>query len=144
MHKAKQSLRSMAAAAAILIGSTLAAPLFGQVNTGTITGTVTDPQGATIANVKVTVVHIDTNFESRTVTNTEGLYRVQSLQPGPYRVTFESPGFKRVVQSGLDLRTGDVLPVNVKMELGQLTDSIQISAQGTLAGDRDIGLRVAH
>jgi Carboxypeptidase regulatory-like domain len=132
MHQGKQPLRAVTVAAAILFGLTLAAPLFGQISTGTITGTVTDPQGAAMANVAVTVVHTDTNFESRTVTNSEGLYRVQSLQPGPYRVTFESPGFKRVVQSGLDLRTGDVLPVNVKMEIGQLTDSIQISAQGTL------------
>ncbi|HEY6371495.1 MAG TPA: carboxypeptidase-like regulatory domain-containing protein, partial [Candidatus Sulfotelmatobacter sp.] len=132
MHQGKQSLGAMTAAAALLIGLTLAAPLSGQISTGTITGTVTDPQGAAMANVAVTVVHTDTNFESRTVTNSEGLYRVQSLQPGPYRVTFESPGFKRVVQSGLDLRTGDVLPVNVRMEIGQLTDSVQISAQGTL------------
>jgi Carboxypeptidase regulatory-like domain/TonB dependent receptor/TonB-dependent Receptor Plug Domain len=132
MHQGKQSLRAMPAAAVLLIGLTLTAPSFGQISTGTITGTVTDAQGAAMAGVAVTVVHIDTNFESKTVTNSEGLYRVQSLQPGLYRLTFESPGFKRMLQSGLDLRTGDVLPVNVRMEIGQLTDSIQISAQGTL------------
>jgi carboxypeptidase family protein/TonB-dependent receptor-like protein len=132
MHQGKQSLRAMAAAAVILVGLTLTAPSFGQISTGTITGTVTDPQGAAMPNVVVTAVQTETNFESRTVTNSEGLYRIQSLQPGLYRVTFESAGFKRVVQSALDLRTGDVLPVNVKMEIGQLTDSIQISAQGTL------------
>jgi hypothetical protein len=132
MHQGKQSLRAMAAAAVILIGFTLTAPSFGQISTGSITGTVTDPQGAAMPNVVVTAVQTETNFESRTVTNSEGLYRIQSLQPGLYRVTFESAGFKRVVQSALDLRTGDVLPVNVKMEIGQLTDSIQISAQGTL------------
>jgi hypothetical protein len=57
---------------------------------------------------------------------------VQSLQPGAYRVTFEAAGFKRLVQSGLDLRVGDVLPVNAALEVGQLTESIQVSAQGTL------------
>jgi hypothetical protein len=122
----------MAALAALLTSLSLAVPSFGQMNTGTITGTVTDPQGATVANVKVTAVHIDTNFETRVATNSEGLYRVQALQPGLYRLTFESAGFKRVVQSGLDLRSGDVLPVNVRMELGQLADSIQVSAQSTL------------
>src|SRR5204863_7206176 len=123
-------LLSVSIVAALLVG--FAVPSFGQMNTGTITGTVTDPQGAAIANVKITVVHIDTNFESRVATNSEGLYRVQSLQPGLYRLTFEAAGFKRIVQSGVDLRTGDVLPVNARMELGQLADSIQISAQGTL------------
>lgn len=132
MYKRARFLRSTAAAAALVIGLSLAAPSFGQMNTGTLTGTVTDPQGAAIANVKVTVVHIDTNFESRAETNSEGLYRVQALQPGLYRLTFESAGFKRTVQTGLDLRTGDVLPVNVKMEIGQLTESVQVSAQGTL------------
>ena len=132
MHSRAQLLRSLASAAALFAGLSVAVPLFGQMNTGTITGTVTDPQGAAIPNVKVTVVQPDTNFESRSVTNSEGIYRVQSLQPGLYRLTFESPGFKRMVQSGLDLRSGDVLPVNPRMEIGQLTDSIQISAQGTL------------
>ena len=132
MHSKGQSLRSIAAAAALVIGLGFATPSFGQMNTGTITGTVTDPQGASIANVKVTAVATETNFETVVATNAEGLYRVQSLQPGPYRLTFEAAGFKRVVQSGLDLRSGDVLPVNVKMEIGQLTDSVQVSAQGTL------------
>ena len=105
---------------------------YAQVDTGTITGTVTDPTGAPIPNVRVLVVQTETNFESRTVTNAEGLYRVQSLQPGPYRVSFEAAGFKRTVQSGLDLRVGDVLPVNARLEIGQLTESIQVSAQSML------------
>uniref|UniRef100_Q021P6 TonB-dependent transporter Oar-like beta-barrel domain-containing protein n=1 Tax=Solibacter usitatus (strain Ellin6076) TaxID=234267 RepID=Q021P6_SOLUE len=106
--------------------------LHAQVNTGTITGTVTDPSGAVTPNVRVTVVQTETNFESRAVTNSEGLYRVQSLQPGIYRVTFEGEGFKRVVRTGLDLHTGDVVPVNVRLEVGQLTESIQVTANGTL------------
>src|SRR3954453_13229254 len=132
MQKRAQRLRSMAALAVLLAVLGFAVPSFGQISTGTVTGTVTDPQGAAIPNVKVTVVQIDTTFETRVATNSEGLYRVQSLQPGLYRLAFEAPGFKRMVQSGVDLRTGDVLPVNIRMEIGQLADSIQISAQGTL------------
>jgi carboxypeptidase family protein/TonB-dependent receptor-like protein len=106
--------------------------LAAQVNTGTITGTATDSSGAAIPNVKVVVLQTETNFESRAVTNAEGLFRVQSLQPGTYRVTFEAAGFKRLIQSGLELRVGDVLPVNATLEVGQMTESIQVSAQGTL------------
>ena len=72
---------SLSRSLSLLVFTSAIALLHGQ-NTGTITGTVTDPSGAAIPNVKVTVVHIDTNFESRAVTNSEGLYRVQSLQPG--------------------------------------------------------------
>src|SRR5579859_5911670 len=87
--------------------------LFAQVDTGTITGTITDASGAAVPNVKVTIIQAGTNFESRAVTNAEGLFRVQSLQPGSYNVTLEAAGFKRYIQQGLDLRVGDVLPVNV-------------------------------
>src|SRR5689334_16223872 len=105
---------------------------FAQLNTGTITGSVTDPSGAAVANVKVSAVQVDTNFESHATTNAEGLYRIQSLQPGAYRLSFEAAGFKRFVQSGVDLNVGVVLPVNVKLDVGQLTESVQVSAQGTL------------
>ena len=122
----------MLATAMFIVLICFAFPAFGQVSTGTISGTVTDPSGAAIPNVQVSVVQIETNIETRVTTNAEGLYRVQSLQPGTYRLTFESAGFKRVVQTGLDLHVGSVLPVNTTMELGQLTDSVQVSAQGTL------------
>src|SRR5450755_3169752 len=105
---------------------------YGQLSTGTITGTATDPTGSPIPSVKVTVLQTDTNYESRVETNSEGIFRVQSLQPGLYRVTFEAAGFKRIVLSGLDLHTGDVMPVNAKLEIGQLTESIQVSGQSTL------------
>src|SRR6266496_551621 len=59
---------------------------FSQTNTGTLTGTVMDPSGAAIQNVEVSVVQTETNFESRVTTNSDGLYRVQSLLPGTYRL----------------------------------------------------------
>jgi hypothetical protein len=103
-----------------------------QISTGTITGTVIDPAGAAIPAVQVTVVQPETNLASKGTTNAEGIYRVQSLLPGTYRVTFEAAGFKRLVQDGLILRVGDVLPVNVTLQLGAVTESIEVSASSTL------------
>jgi hypothetical protein len=117
---------------ALLLVVSSASPIFSQVSTGTITGTVTDPSGAAVPNVQISVIQTDTNFESRAVTNADGLYRVPSLQPGGYRVTFQAPGFKRMQQTGLTLRVGDVLPVNVTLELGQVAESIQVQANSTL------------
>src|ERR1700758_168762 len=104
---------------AFLVSVSTVSVLRCQVNTGTIAGTATDSSGAAIPNVKVTVVQAETHFESLAVTNAEGLYRVQSLPPGAYNVTFEAAGFKPLVQQGLDLHVGDVLPVNARMEVGQ-------------------------
>ena len=103
-----------------------------QISTGTITGTVIDPSGAAIPGVQVIVVQTETNFESRATANSEGIYRAQSLLPGTYRLTFEAAGFKRLVLEGTTLRVGDVLPVNATLEVGQLSDSIQVSAKSTL------------
>ena len=105
---------------------------FAQMSTGTITGTVTDPQGAAIANVQVSVIQTETNFESRATTNSEGIYRVQSLLIGPYRITFEAGGFKKQVQGNITLRVGDVLAVNAALQLGAVTESVEVSAQSSL------------
>ncbi len=81
-----------------------------QVGTATITGRVTDPTGAAVPAVEVVVTNLETNFRFNAVTNTEGLFRVQSLQPGPYRVAFTAAGFKSVVRDSLDVRSGATLP----------------------------------
>ena len=61
-----------------------------QIGTSTITGSVTDPTGSIVPVVLVTVTNMETNFKFTARTNTEGLYRVPSLLPGPYRVTFQA------------------------------------------------------
>ena len=103
-----------------------------QVGTATITGSVVDPTGAVITGVDVTVVNTDTNFRFAAKTNTEGLYRVPSLDPGPYRLTFKAAGFKELVRDGVMLRTGDVLPIDATLEVGALTESIAVTAAAPL------------
>jgi len=111
----------------------LTAPVaFSQIGTSTITGRVTDPTGAVSPGVAVTVVHTGTNFTFTVTTNTEGLFRVQSLNPGSYRVTFEFEGFKKLVWEGLDLRTGDTLPVDAVLQLGSVTELVEVTAPATL------------
>jgi len=59
-----------------------------------MTGRVTDSTGATVPNCTVVIVQKGTNFTFTAKSNQEGIYRAPSLQPGQYRVTFESQGFK--------------------------------------------------
>ncbi len=107
-------------------------PAWGQIGTATISGRVTDPSGAVVPNVTVTVVNTVNNFQFTAATNTDGLYRVQSLQPGPYRATFESTGFKRLVRDNIVLRVDDTLPVDAALEVGTVAESIEVSAQSQL------------
>lgn len=115
-----------------IIALALASAAFAQVDTATITGRVTDSTGAVVPNAQVTVVSTTTNFRFIATTNNEGLYRIQSLLPGSYQLTFEAPGFKRVVRQGITLRVGDVLPVDVTLEVGTATESVQVTAEATL------------
>src|SRR5262245_15618687 len=85
--------------------------LFGQAGTGTITGTVTDPAGATVANASVEVKNSDTNVLYPTVTTDTGAYTVLRLPPGPYSVTITAPGFKKLTRSGLTVDAGQTLPL---------------------------------
>jgi hypothetical protein len=97
-----------------------------QIGTSTITGRVTDASGATVPNVTVRVIQKSTNFVSSTTTNTDGIYRVLSLQPGEYRVSFEAAGFKKGVDDNVSLQTGATLAVDITMQVGQLTESVEV------------------
>ena len=75
-------LRRCAVLLSLFFGSGFLA--FPQADTATITGTVVDATGATVPNVQISIVQTETNFHFASVTNSDGIYRVQSLQPGPY------------------------------------------------------------
>jgi hypothetical protein len=126
-HRAKAGI-----IAGLFFAASLGFRTSAQISTATITGTVRDPTGAAVPGVRVLVVETSMNFQSRSETNADGIFRVQSLQPGTYDVTFEASGFKSLVQKGLLLKIGDVLPVNATMEIGQVNEQVQVSSQGTL------------
>jgi hypothetical protein len=102
------------------------------MSTGTITGTVIDPQGAPMVGVKVSVIETNTNFQVASETNASGYYRIESLQQGDYQVTFAIPGFKTLVQSGLKLKVGDVLPVDATLQIGQVSEQVQVTSKALL------------
>jgi protocatechuate 3,4-dioxygenase beta subunit len=84
-----------------LLGVTALA--FGQGNTGTIVGTVTDPSGAVVPNATVQLTNVRTGVQTTAVTDNFGNYTAPFLQPGEYRVTAEVPGFKTFVREGVVL-----------------------------------------
>ncbi|MGI8988105.1 MAG: carboxypeptidase regulatory-like domain-containing protein [Bryobacteraceae bacterium] len=110
----------------------IVASLFGQADTGTLTGLVTDSSGAAVAGVQISVVQKENNFKFSSVSNNDGIFRVQSLQPGTYTVTFQAAGFKRTIREGLALRVGDVLPVDATLEIGAVSESVEVTAKSTL------------
>jgi hypothetical protein len=124
MYRFSQLSRTIKLAFALTATATLA---LAQIGTSTITGRVTDSTGAVVPNVAVKVIQKSTNFVSPALTNTDGIYRVLSLQPGDYRVTFEVSGFKKVVRDDVSLRTGDTLAVDAALQVGQVSDSVEVT-----------------
>jgi len=79
-------------------------PSFAQDITGSIVGTVTDPSGAVVGNAKVTVFSIDRQRDARVImTDSSGNFAAPKLDIGKYRVTVESPGFKKAVRDEIVL-----------------------------------------
>jgi Carboxypeptidase regulatory-like domain len=100
--------------------------------TGSIAGTVTDPSGALVSNAKVTITDQATGFSQSATASQEGTYFIPSVQPGAYTLTVEAPGFRRHVQLGVTLLANQSLTVNVRMEIGQESQKVEVSAQGEM------------
>jgi len=93
-----------------------AAQTFGQ--NATIVGTVTDPSGSVIANVKITATHVETNLANTFTTNEAGQYVAVDLPVGHYNIKAEATGFKVAEQKGLVLQVGDRTRVDFQLSLG--------------------------
>jgi hypothetical protein len=85
-----------------------------------------------MAGVKLTVTSEGTAAAKTTLTNSFGNYEVTHLNPGPYTVTAEAPGFQRYVHQAINLETGQILRIDVQMKVGQLTETVTVEAQAPL------------
>jgi outer membrane receptor protein involved in Fe transport len=97
--------------------------------TGRVVGTVTDPQGARLPGAQVTVTNTGTNVVSHTVTNEEGFYQVLQLPVGTYTVTAEHEGFAKVVTAPAQLDINQALRVDVRLNLGSVTQIVKVAAE---------------
>ena len=94
-----------------------------------ITGTVTDAQGAAIPGVTITATNIANNSSITQVTNDAGLYLAPFLTPGSYRLTAEKHGFRRYVRDGIVLQVQDRPRIDIVLELGELAQSVTVNAE---------------
>ena len=104
----------------------------GQEFTGSISGLVTDPTGAVVADVAITVTDLRRNVHFKTLSNEQGFYLVSQLPPSLYRVSAEKSGFRRFVLDSFPLSTQQKAAVNITLELGAVTESVQVTATAQL------------
>lgn len=106
--------------------------LMGQLNRGAIEGIVTDPAGAIVPGVTVTVTNVDTNVAQKTKTNGAGSYRAVDLVPGKYRAHFEATGFTPVDVTEIKVLAGEVIRVDRQVTIGATRQTIEVTAGAQL------------
>jgi hypothetical protein len=108
-----------------------------------ISGQITDPSGAAVPKVSVTVTDEDTGLTRKTSTNETGNYVIADLPVGKYRVTAESPGFKKEVIDGNSLNTNVSIEVNLKLQVGSQADAVTIQADAVMVeSNSEVGYTV--
>lgn len=126
---------SFLAALVILCGT-----MYAQGTTGSITGFVKDPSGASIANAKVTAKLVETNFETQRTTAADGRFDFTNLRIGQYALTVEAAGFRKVQTSSFQVGIAEVIRQDVTLEVGAVTESITVEATASAVNTVDAQL----
>jgi len=101
--------------------------IFGQETRATLSGTVMDATGAGIPNVKVVATETRTGTKSNTVSGVTGQYTIPFLPAGSYEISTEERGFKKFVRSGLEIGAGDHPVVDIRLEVGDVAQSVEVT-----------------
>jgi hypothetical protein len=131
MNKKSNRLMSFWGVVAMIIFA-LTSTIFAQEYRGTITGTITDPNGAVVPNATVTVKNTGTNTSNTVTTNGEGNYAVPFLLPGNYTVSVTGSGFKTSTRESIEVRVDDRISVDFQLEIGTSAEVTVVSDPGLL------------
>jgi len=108
--------------------------------TAQISGRVQDTTGAVLPGVEVTATQTGTGIARTAVTNETGSYVLPNLPIGPYRLQAALPGFRTYVQSGIALEVNSSPVLNIVLEVGQVTETIEVQANAALVETRNSGI----
>src|SRR5438309_7069684 len=108
--------------------------------TAQISGTIKDQTGAVLPGVEVTATRIDTGVQRSAVTNETGSYVLANLPLGPYRLEAALPGFRTYVQTGIVLQVNSNPVINPVLEVGQVSEQIEVQANAALVETRNAGV----
>jgi hypothetical protein len=105
---------------------------YGQGDRGTLTGTVSDPAGAVVANVALNVRNVETGADYQTASTDTGNYTLPQLPAGTYELTATASGFKKFVRQNIALQVAQTLRLDVPLEIGAASESVTVTAEVSL------------
>jgi hypothetical protein len=103
-------------------------PLQAQVDTGSITGTVTDPSGAVVNGAKVTLTNEGTAAALAVTTGSDGSYTFSPVKIGSYKIEATAQGFKTINQSNIVVNVSANVLVNLKLQTGSVTETVEVTS----------------
>lgn len=124
----KRASLACVAAIVFLCGSFVPVAL-GQAVFGGISGTVTDPSGAAVANAKVTVTDQAKGTTDQATTNESGGYDVTHLIPDPYTVRIEGPGFKTLEYKDVNISADTTAHLDAQFQVGSASEQVEVTAE---------------
>ncbi len=105
-----------------------------------ISGIVSDPNGGSVAGAQVRATQTATGLVRAVATGPSGDYTLSSLPIGPYRLSIEASGFKTYVQEGIVLQVNNNPVVNVRLELGSITQQVEVNANASMVEAQTTGV----
>lgn len=108
-----------------------ASALFGQISAN-LSGTVTDQSGSLVPGVTLTATNVETGVQRETQSNDAGFYEFPSLPPGLYSLAAKRAGFRQVVREGLRLEVNQSARIDLAMQVGALTETVEVQAAAPL------------
>ena len=105
---------------------------FAQSTNAHLSGVVTDGSGAAIAGAEVSATNVATGVPYTSTTNNSGVYVLNEIVPGAYRLTVTKAGFGDVIREGLQISSGDSLSQNIALKPGTVQQTVSVNAADTL------------
>jgi len=106
----------------------------------TLTGRVTDATGAVVPDAKVTLANIGTNEAKNVTAGANGEFTFVQLAPGQYTLATEHEGFRKDVRTGIVLEVGQEARIDVSLQVGALTEQVEVSAAAPLVSSENAAL----
>src|SRR5436190_21205694 len=97
--------------------------------TASIIGNIIDSSGAAVPHAKISVQNQETSFRYEGVSGDAGEYYIPNLSSGTYQLTVEAAGFKTAVQREIVLRINETPRINIRVEVGSVTESVNITSK---------------
>ncbi|HET6930205.1 MAG TPA: TonB-dependent receptor, partial [Candidatus Acidoferrum sp.] len=113
----------------LILAILFAVPTLAQVAGGTLSGTVSDPNGSGVPQAKLVIKNIATGVERTTTTNGDGFYTTVNLLPGSYEISITATGFNSETRHGVTMTVGSQITIDITLRVGTISNKVEVTAQ---------------